>query len=301
MFKVTGSMTTARSEYTATLLPDRKVLIAGGVRPWSDNATSAELYDPVAGTFTPTGSMTTARSGHTATLLADGKVLVAGGFNPTTGWLASAELYDPIAGTFTATGNLMDTRGGHTATLLPSGQVLIVGGAGRGAFTGEYLETAELYHPVTGTFTATGSMTTGRESHRATLLANGKVFVTGGTGYFGWYASAELYDPALGTFSAAGNMLNAREGHTATLLPNGNVLIAGGSEIIYSVNNAFFAVYAKAELYDPVAATFTASGSMTMARVVHQATLLPNGKVLIVGGNDSSNSATASAELYRWW
>jgi hypothetical protein len=137
------------------------------------------------------------------------------------------------------------------------------------------------------------------------LLANGKVLVAGGTGYWGWYASAELYDPALGTFTDAGNMLNSREGHTATLLPSGKVLIAGGSELIDSFPQpdgvVYPTVYAKAELFDPVAGTFTATGSMTMARYVHKATLLPNGKVLITGGAAPLNEPTASAELYRWW
>ena len=97
----TGNLNTARSEHTATLLPDGKVLVAGGLN--GGVLASAELYDPASGTWTATGSLNSARDQHTATLLPDGKVLVAGG---TTAALASAELYDPVSGTWTATGSL---------------------------------------------------------------------------------------------------------------------------------------------------------------------------------------------------
>jgi hypothetical protein len=89
-------MTAERYAYTATLLADGRVLIAGG---FGDDVTapplaSAELYDPATGTFSPTGSMATGRQFHTATLLADGRVLVAGGADGSKD-IASAELYQP--------------------------------------------------------------------------------------------------------------------------------------------------------------------------------------------------------------
>jgi hypothetical protein len=117
-FVITGSLTMARFGHTATLLPNGKVLVAGG---------GAELYDPASGAWSVTGSLATARSGHTATLLPNGKVLVAGGVGPS-GILASAELYDPASGTWSATGSLATARRLHTATLLPNGKVLVAGG-----------------------------------------------------------------------------------------------------------------------------------------------------------------------------
>jgi WD40 repeat protein len=162
---------------------------------------------------------------------------------------------------------------------LLSGKVLIAGGGG---------SSADLYDPTTGTFTATGSMTTARGSPAATLLPSGKVLVAGG----GVDGSAELYDPTAGTFTATGSMIRAitdntatRAVHTATLLPSGKVLVAGGLDKNY--------VFASAELYDPAAGTFTVTGSMTAARWDHSATFLGNGKVLIAGG-----SGDTSAELY---
>ena len=103
----TGSLATARDDHTATLLPNGKVLVAGGFDCCGSLA-SAELYDPASGTWTATGSLATARVSHTATLLPNGKVLVAGGSSGTD--LASAELYDPASGTWTATGSLATAR-----------------------------------------------------------------------------------------------------------------------------------------------------------------------------------------------
>ena len=284
-FVLTGSMTNAREEQTATLLNNGQVLIAAG-----QNATgflaSAELYDTAARTFTATGSMTAARFFPTATLLNNGQVLIAGGGNDIALAVASAELYDPTTGIFTATGSMTTARVYQTATLLNNGQVLIAGGEGA---TGTLLASAELYNPATGTFTATGSMTTDRVFHTATLLNNGMVLIAGGVNDKDVVvASAELYDPATGTFTATGSMTTARHFHTATLLNNGMVLIAGGGNDTTDL--------ASAELYDPATGTFTATGSMTTVRFDQTATLLNNGMVLIAGGYIGID--LASAELY---
>jgi N-acetylneuraminic acid mutarotase len=126
-FGNTGSLGTLRAQHTATLLPNGKVLVAGGIDSSFNPLASAELYDPATGTWTATGSLVTARYSHTATLLPNGKVLVSGGFNSSVP-LASAELYDPASGTWTATGSLSTARRIHTATLLPNGKVLVSGG-----------------------------------------------------------------------------------------------------------------------------------------------------------------------------
>ena len=138
----TGNLNNAHELHTATLLPNGKVLVAGGLDNRVIDSASAELYDPANGTWTATGNLNTARVAHTATLLPNGQVLVAGGGSDNVIDSASAELYDPANGTWTATGSLNTSRELHTATLLPKGQVLVVGGNVSG---GNPSASAELY------------------------------------------------------------------------------------------------------------------------------------------------------------
>jgi Galactose oxidase, central domain/Kelch motif len=251
----TGSLVTARSGHTATLLPNGKVLVAGGSAGLFAATPGAELYDPASGTWTATGSLNTGVYIGTATLLPNGMVLVTGSvgsvFHPPL--VALAELYDPASGTWAATGVPVTATRFHTATLLAGGRVLAVAGA-----------SAERYDPTSGTWTATGSLATSRDFYTATLLLNGKVLVVGGYGTSGPLASAELYDPASGTWSATGSLVTARDSHTATLLSNGKVLVAGG----YGTSSPL----ASAELYDPASGTWSATGSLDTARFLHTAT-----------------------------
>jgi len=282
--------------HTATLLPNGKVLITGGLRTMSEDATLSELYDPVTRKFTGTGRLLTGRQYHTATLLPNGKVLIVGGvgFPNEFATIATAELYDAATGTFTAAGTTVVPRTwGHSATLLRNGQVLIAGGDASTFATGALGATAELYDPVAGTFTATGNLLVACGYCTATLLADGRVLLAGGMGNgpVGILASAELYDPAAATFTETGSLATARYWHTATLLPTGQVLIAGGEQS----DSAFLSgALSSAELYDPVAGTFTATGNMVTARYRPTATLLSSGDLLMTGGS----SEASSAELY---
>jgi hypothetical protein len=303
-FIPTGSLHRARGFHTATLLPDGRVLVAGGANKASDphcigGIAAAELYD-ASENFTPTGALSAPRYAHSAVLLQNGKVLVAGGFGDTSdcqdvGVQAqnTAELYDAVTGSFSKTGNMSISRGEHTATVLMNGEVLVAGGGDYGA-GGTGSATAELYDQSTGAFTPTGSMTVARFRHTATLLQNEKVLVTGGVPMDSSSptATAEVYDPASGTFSATGSMTTAREEHTATLLADGKVLIVGGESPV--AGNSSLQPVVTAEVYDPSTGLFSPTGSMAAARNLHTATLLPSGHVLIVGGgNDSS-----TAEIY---
>ena len=203
--------------------------------------------------------------------------------------------YAQSPGTFTATGSMITPRYFHTTTLLPDGKVLIAGGESSYSAATNAGASAELYDPITRTFVATGSMTTPRATHTATLLPNGKVLIAGGgaeiSGAAYGPASAELYDPATGTFAATGAMNVERWSHTATLLNNGKVLIAGGLGVLG-------VLLVSAELYDPSTGTFTATGDMNQP-LADTATLLSNGKALITRGNpDGPPPYLSSAELY---
>ncbi len=140
------------------------------------------------------------------------------------------------------------------------------------------------------TWSRTGSLNVSRDSHTSTLLPNGKVLVVGGNDSNGTLRSAELYDPANGTWSNTGNPVTDRAFHTATLLLNGKVLVAGGFSCAPPPQICF--VRNDAELYDPSTGTWSGTGNLNNAREAHTATLLSNGKVLVVGGFGDT------AELY---
>jgi len=242
-----GGLGTGRMFQTSTLLDNGKVLIAGGVDGFNYNTiSSAELYDPASATFSYTGSLNTGRIFNTATLLNTGKILIVGGADSNWDNIGTAELYDPAAGTFSFTGSLNIARESHTATVLSNGNVLIVGGvSSNGDWITGLAATAEVYDSVAGTFSTTGSLSTARDGHTATLLNNGQVLIVGGNDVNGnALASAELYNPATGTFTLTGSLNIGRAVHTASLLNNGMVLIAGG----YDTNGN---AVANAELYNP--------------------------------------------------
>jgi N-acetylneuraminic acid mutarotase len=202
-WSLSGSLSGARYGQTATLLQDGRVLVAGGTDDGDLASTlaSAELYDPATGTWKSTGSLGTNRIFHTATLLLSGKVLIAGGYTWPPTSLNTAELYDVATETWTYVGTLNGARNDHTATLLPNGQVLVDGGAdwGQGsclpACQARALSSAELYDPLTATWSNTVNLNVRRAAHTATLLRNGKVLIAGGSANNTTLNSAELYDP----------------------------------------------------------------------------------------------------------
>ena len=269
----TGSMITTRVGHTATLLPSGKVLVAGGEAAGVTGvgSTSAELYDPAAGSWTATGPLNMGREQHTATLLPSGRVLVTGGYVSFVTYTPTAEIYDPASGTWTYTGNMTEARGVHGAVLLPTGLVLVAGGF---SFTSQVdaLASAELYDPATGAWSATGAMSVPRQLHTLTPLLSGKVLAAGGYGDGTTQGTAELYDPSSGTWTPTGSLGTSRRQHVATLLPSGQVLVTGGW---YFVSDA--------ELYDPLLEAWTYAGG-TWDRLDHTATLLQDGRVLVVGG-----------------
>ena len=187
------------------------------------------------------------------------------------------------------TGSLQTARYGHTTTLLADGRALVVGGS----YLTEnsqtiYLANVELYDPATKVWTPAGTLTNARIGHTATLLPSGKVLVAGGRGQTGDATSIELYDPAANAWTVGGGLITPRFDHTATLLSNGKVLVAGGYR-----GGASYPDWAGVELYDPAINVWTAGGTLLAARAQHTATLLPNGRVLLIGGARQTPAAPA--------
>ncbi len=333
-----GSMVWGRLSHSQTPLADGRVLLAGGLG-FGGPLDRAEVFDPLTEEFEPVAEeMKNERFGHTATRLQNGEVLLVGGYE--SGFaqtLAKAELFDPETETFRRVSGEMELgRALHTATLLPDGRVLIVGGTdGVNA-----LATLELYDPDTQTFellpkelwrpryghqaAVSGEfvivfggfdgyisvafatsvhlddfrvasltninyeetpMETGALYATLTELPDGLWLVAGGfsgsieSGIEG--ASAELFDAAGDPFFApTGEMVNARSGHQAAMLDDGSVLIVGGigpDELIL----------ADAEIFDPAAGVFAETDSMRFPRTVAAISVLPDGRVLVTGGNQS--------------
>lgn len=207
--------------------------------------------------------------------------------------LPTAERFDPMSGQRTPAGQMITPRSSFTATTLRGGRVLVVGGVvqpGENAFP-VTLATVELYDPVMSIWTEAAPMRVAREFHTATLLADGRVLVSGGTQSNGRVlADAEIYDPIANRWQSIEPMHEGRWHHTATLLATGQVLVAGGDTV-----HDYHA--ATAELYDPVANSWYFAHNMATGRTEHTAIRLPSGEVLITGGL-GQDGLLASTERY---
>jgi hypothetical protein len=313
------------SDVTATLLTDGRVLIVGGLldcvevftptgcveRPFTI-LNSAQIYDPATRSFSYTGDLASGRYAHSATLLASGKVLVVGGFpdfcvcsTP----VATAEIFDPAIGTFTLAGPPGTPRAYHTATLLSDGTVLVAGGVqgvpdllADGSVPA--LASAEIYDPVTNSFSPVGDMSVPRIAHTATSLPDGTALIVGGASISvglpstGGISAAELYDPGTGEFLPAGTLAVPRFGHTATLLASGNVMIAGGSS--FGPSAPVFAgddPTDTAELYESATGSWSVAANLISPAAFHTANLLANGQILFAGSTATPYWAS-HAELY---
>ncbi len=261
-----------RQDFVAMALPDGRVLVAGGQDNNQRVFASAEICDPPTRTWRGARGMHIARSGATATRLHSGDVLVVGGEDHTYTPLASAEIYHPGTGVWTLAQAMPAAHVQHTATLLADGRVLVAG-------SGE----TDLFDAQTGRWTVAAAPLNSRDEATATLLPSGKVLLAGGVDYAGHntvLASAELYDPHTNRWAATAGMRIARYRQTATTLADGRVLVAGGAQLKGGADSAL----ASAEIYDPLSAAWASAASMTEPRVLHTATRLRNGTVLVAGG-----------------
>ena len=305
--KSRGSWTTAASPaveradgFSATLLADGRLLLAGGSSRSSLAVKQAEIFDPAKGTWAAAAPMSVGRSQDTATLLGDGRVLVTGGAGEQ-GFhqpLNSSELFDPKANKWTVGAALPAGFHAHTATALKDGRVLIAGG--RNAGHAPALAQSWLFDAAKGTWTQAQPLPVGRTEHAATVLSDGKVLVTGGrlAGHDASFKDAAVFDPATAAWTPVPALMNeARAAHTATLLAGGKVLIVGGTKTY--IGGRIENVVASAEIYDPRTQQFTPAAKAGGPRLQHSATMLGDGKVLVIAGTRLAGAKiAASAEIF---
>jgi hypothetical protein len=295
-------MSVGRYHFALVLLPSGDILAPGGVPSGGGIWTrEVDLLSASTSTFVQITSMPTShRYWRQAVLLNDGRVLIAGEHYDSAS--SRSHLYDADTLSWTEPVNHPQVvRFGAAMTLLPDGKVLYTGGYNGGA-GGPTYPSAELFDPISSTWSTTGSMAAERLGHSSNLLTTGphagKVLVCGGGRRIDESVEkrCELYDPAAGTFALTGPMSFGRTIHTATTLDDGRVLVTGGSTAGFNTANL-----ASAEIYDPAAGTWTLVAPMAERRALHTATLLENGEVLVVGGARNGNllDVVASAEIYR--
>ncbi len=304
-WRLAAPLTEPRGWHSLTRLPDGRVLAAGGLERFTESLTgtaraSAELYDPVAGTWTPTGSMHTPRALHPAVLLPTGKVLVAGGC---AGWKdsclfsAEAELYDPATGAWEVTGAMHHARAGPSSlALLEDGAVLAAGSYVGGSLTGPH---SEVYDPASGTWTEVQGMIHARIAPALVRLDSGEVLAVGGTndpaGGSGvdW---VELYDPVTPSWRETARSDRREINSVLALLPTGEVLLVGGCTDQWDPCGS--PLRTEGRLYNRVREDWRATSPMTYSRNQASVVSLPSGKVLAAGGNFLVLPPTGGRDYY---
>lgn len=296
-----GASSQKRAFHTSTLLPNAKILVAGGTNGPSI-LSNAELFTPDTGLFSAVngGGMRYVRDLHTATLMPNGRVLIAGGFTTnaaSTGSTNTAEIYYPDVNRFIETSPMISSRSNHSAILLPDGRIFVAGGFGDlDVITGTseiFLSTANRWMPVAAMDTITPGCQ--RAIHATVQLKSGKIMLIGGVNASGPLDTSAIYDPNANTWDCTSVTLmpTPLRSHTATLLFDGRVLVAGGNDGLGEANKSF--------IYDPVLNTWTATHAtpLLQPRFNHTATLLPNGTVMISGGSQKFGNVPLPIETYH--
>ncbi|MBX6721961.1 MAG: hypothetical protein IRY92_01785 [Dactylosporangium sp.] len=276
----------ARAAHTATLLPDGRVLLAGGCAvdgcTTSEVEPSSEFYVPGRG-FVPGPPMVHPRSSHTATLLPDGRVLIVGGWaREGTSSLAEAEMFDPATGARTSGPAMPQPRHAATSIVLPNGDILITGGQDR---TGHGLSTTVIYHPGSGVWRPGPRMVMPRFKHAITIVEGDRVMVLGGTtDDITLLASTEILDLTTNTFTLGPAMSTPRYKFPDAVVRTtaGHLVVAGGTQV---------------DVLAPDGRSFRAITTGAARRWFPTATALPDGTVLIVGGYDERIRVLADAQI----
>ena len=293
----------SRSHHAATALDDGKLLVTGGTTHQSVDGqnrfvalASTELYDPKTNRWTPLADLNDARNGHTATLLLDGTVLVVGGAREQRVHLTSVERYDPKANAWTREKPLDLARWLHAAVRDSEGNVVVVGGrsnAGqKGVGPGVSIADVERFDVKTGTWQTLPPMTEPRQ--RTAVVAEASdagVIVIGGQTATSSTNYAETWNPGLAEWKPFENHLSmSLSSHTGTRLPSGDLVVIGG-EPPNAVDTT------RVQRWLAASKQWCLAGELLTSRKSHSATLLLDGRVLVVGGT-SSGLPEKTAELW---
>lgn len=271
-----GSMFIERGTPAAARMLDGRILVVGG------GTDIGEIFDPITGQWgIITMPMLASRHAPTATLLKDGTVLIAGGGT------AEAELFDPKGDKWFAVPSMQVARDFHTATLLGSGEVLVTGG--------NHSKTAELFDPISQSWVFVGPMSEGRSAHQAVLLGDGEVLICGGDEYS--FERAEIFEPASKSFVSTDRLGENLKSMGVTPLLNGLVLVSGGI-FPYEANQ-----YGSkdAYLFHPRGNRQWRRGpALPTQRSAHVSVTLPDGKILVAGGEGDSSTLVFDPDLETW-
>lgn len=302
---------TGRYAHTTTILPNGNILLTGGIDSAGNPIDTFELHSATSSSmnsFQPLGVDFVDRASHTATLMADGRVLIVGGNNAAGALITTNEvqIYDPNTDTLSNGPNLVRERENHTATLLPNGQVLVTGGTYNdgGGLPWPQTSSCEIFDPdpnddkdpadqawltnCGGQARGTeGSMGLARGAHTATLLADGRILVTGGVISDGndQAVSTEFFEYQLGAsglWTPGPALIAKRAYHTATQMGDGRVLIAGGWNPKNEEENLGY--LETTEIYDPVTNGIAPGQNMFSRKAFHSSVLQGDGRVQIFGG-----------------
>jgi hypothetical protein len=307
-------LSAARALAVSVVLPDGRVLLAGGVDANGNALASAELYDPATHGFTPTGSMAVARAGHAGALLGNGRVIVGGGTNDLSsaakalaGAQASCEIYDPSTGRWSNAPALGSRRLAPAFDSLANGRVLMSGGFEVILVFGipfpiGSVATCQTFDPATGQWSNTGSMLSARGAHGPSTarLADGRIVASGGASsgpdltQATPLAKVEAYSPASGTWSGLPDMPQARVAHSATPLGGNLLLFAGGARGTLDKPIALQAV----DRLDAGTGQYTSFLPVPNPRAGHAALRLPDGAVALFGGTDDQGTLASVALIH---
>lgn len=311
------TMSSARALHSAIRLNDGRVLIAGGADATGAVLSSCEIYDPATNSFSNTANMSTPRILHGATVLADGRVMVAGGTSTLqpdvvaaiTGTLSSAEIFNPATGTWSSAPSLAGRTLAPALTLLSTGKVMVSGGVSVSIFFGIPISansstSVRLYDAGSNSWSAGASMAQARAGHQynQVTLNDGRVLMTGGVNVPSLLnatnaapiVGAEVYNPTSNSWQTV-NMPNARALHSATVLADGRVAACGGAQGTLTVPVPI----ANVDVFDPTNNTWSTAPNLTAARGSHNAALMPDGTLMLFGGQGATVSF-ATVETLRF-